>query len=156
MRSGEYAKQLIFTCKLRFIAEETAAENGLTDSPTWIIDPIDGTNNYVHGIPFIGISIGFVLRKTIAIGIVYNPLMSELYRGRKGNGAFLNDKLISCSHAETVCVGGIVRSTDFYINFVCSQLDDAVYAHEVSFARVERVRHKNLKRICKFSALTQG
>lgn len=121
MRSGEYTNQLIFSCKRRFIAEETAAENGLTDSPTWIIDPIDGTNNYVHGIPFIGISIGFVLRKIIAIGIVYNPLMNELYRGRKGNGAFLNDKPISCSQTETVCLDPVSFAYGFHnIIFVCS------------------------------------
>lgn len=121
MRSGECVKTMIFSCKHRFIAEETAADNGLTDSPTWIIDPIDGTNNYVHGIPFIGISIGFVLRKIIVIGIVYNPLLNELYRGRKGNGAFLNDKRISCSNAETVCGGEyFILLSQLTILFLCS------------------------------------
>lgn len=120
----------------RFVAEETAAENELTDAPTWIIDPIDGTSNFVHGIPIVGISVALVLRKEIVIGVVYNPVTDEMYRSRLGAGAFLNDVPIRCSAVQT--------------------LDEAIYAHEVSFARVERVREKNIKRIHKFAALAQG
>lgn len=120
----------------RFVAEETAAENGLTDAPTWIIDPIDGTCNFVHGIPIVGISVALAVRRETVIGVVYNPVTDEMYRCRLGAGAFLNDKPIRCSSVRT--------------------LDDAIYAHEVSFARVERVREKNIKRIHKFAAVAQG
>lgn len=120
----------------RFVAEETAAQNQLSDAPTWIIDPIDGTVNFVHGIPLVAISIALLVRQEIAIGVVYNPITGELYRCRKGAGAFLNDAPIRCSEV--------------------SDLDGAIYAHEVSFMRAERVREKNLKRIHKFASLAQG
>lgn len=74
----------------------------LSDAPTWIIDPIDGTNNFVHGIPFTAISVAFVLRKEIQIGIVYNPIMNEMYTARLGHGAYLNGKKIAVSGAKTV------------------------------------------------------
>lgn len=78
------------------------ADELLTDAPTWIIDPVDGTNNFVHGIPFTAISVAFVLKKEILIGIVYNPIMNEMYTARLGQGAFLNEKKISVSNAKTV------------------------------------------------------
>ncbi|XP_029043684.1 inositol monophosphatase 2-like [Osmia bicornis bicornis] len=81
-----------------FIGEESAAETKeppvLTDKPTWIIDPIDGTVNFVNSFPFTCISVALSIRKDIVIGIIYNPLSSELYTAIKGQGAFLNDKLI--------------------------------------------------------------
>lgn len=74
----------------------------LTDDPTWVIDPIDGTTNYVHGIPLIAISIAFVLKKQLVIGIIYNPVLGEYFRCRLGQGAYLNDERIFCSKCETV------------------------------------------------------
>lgn len=88
----------------RFIAEETKADEVLTDAPTWIIDPIDGTNNFVHGIPFTAISVAFVIKKELQIGIVHNPIMNEMYTARLGQGAFLNGKKIAVSSAKTVSV----------------------------------------------------
>ncbi|XP_042395095.1 inositol-phosphate phosphatase-like isoform X2 [Zingiber officinale] len=64
----------------RFIGEETSAAFGtdeLTAEPTWIIDPIDGTTNFVHGFPFVCISIGLTIEKIPVLGVVYNPIMGE-------------------------------------------------------------------------------
>ncbi|KAH0947952.1 hypothetical protein HN011_003597 [Eciton burchellii] len=77
----------------RFIGEETTAsgqKTELTNAPTWIIDPIDGTMNFVHGLPFTCISIALLVNKITEIGIVYNPIMEQLFTARKGQGAFLN------------------------------------------------------------------
>ncbi|KAI9298998.1 hypothetical protein K502DRAFT_298562 [Neoconidiobolus thromboides FSU 785] len=77
----------------KFVGEESdsAGENwSLTNEPTWVIDPIDGTTNFVHGFPFVCISIAFVLNKKSLIGIVYNPIMNELYTACRGKGAYLN------------------------------------------------------------------
>lgn len=89
----------------RFVAEETAAQNALTDAPTWIIDPIDGTCNFVHAIPFVAISVALMVRSEMAIGVVYNPITEELYRCRLGAGAFLNDVPIRCSEVSKVTEG---------------------------------------------------
>ncbi|CAM8985978.1 unnamed protein product [Rhodiola kirilowii] len=84
----------------KFIGEETTAANGvteLTDEPTWIVDPIDGTINFVHGFPFVCVSIGLTIGKIPTVGVVYNPIMEELFTGVRGKGAFLNGSPIKVS-----------------------------------------------------------
>ncbi|EHA8587593.1 inositol monophosphatase 3 [Cocos nucifera] len=84
----------------KFIGEETSAAFGtaeLTDDPTWIIDPLDGTTNFVHGFPFVCISIGLAIGKVPTVGVVYNPIMNELFTGIRGQGAFLNGTAIEAS-----------------------------------------------------------
>ncbi len=63
----------------------------------WVIDPIDGTVNYAHGIPIFSVSIGVVEHDTIILGAVYNPMMNELFFAQKGKGAFLNGQPIHVS-----------------------------------------------------------
>lgn len=86
----------------RFLAEETSNENNLTNDPTWIIDPIDGTVNYVHKFPFFGINIGFSLNKELQFGATYLPKLDELYTARKGQGAYLNGERIHVSVVQNV------------------------------------------------------
>lgn len=77
----------------KFIGEESAAKGQkviLTEEPTWIIDPIDGTTNFVHKLPFIAISVALYVDKKPRIGIVYSPILNDLYTARKGRGAFKN------------------------------------------------------------------
>ncbi|XP_011008975.1 PREDICTED: inositol-phosphate phosphatase-like [Populus euphratica] len=84
----------------KLIGEETTAAYGateLTDEPTWIVDPLDGTTNFVHGFPFVCISIGLTIGKVPTVGVVYNPIMDELFTGIHGKGAFLNGKPIKVS-----------------------------------------------------------
>lgn len=64
---------------------------------TWIIDPIDGTLNFVHGLPFFAASIGVLNGSQIEHGVVYNPVTDELFTASKGSGAQLNNKRIRCS-----------------------------------------------------------
>ncbi|XP_007461760.1 PREDICTED: inositol monophosphatase 1 [Lipotes vexillifer] len=88
-----------------FIGEESVAageKSILTDSPTWIIDPIDGTTNFVHGFPFVAVSIGFVVNKKMEFGIVYSCIEDKMYTGRKGKGAFCNGQKLQVSHQEDV------------------------------------------------------
>ncbi|KAL5700207.1 hypothetical protein ACHQM5_025684 [Ranunculus cassubicifolius] len=84
----------------KFIGEETTAANGvteLTDHPTWIVDPLDGTTNFVHGFRFVCVSIGLTIGKIPTIGVVYNPLLGERFTAIRGKGAFLNGKPIKVS-----------------------------------------------------------
>ncbi|XP_074616179.1 inositol monophosphatase 1-like [Acropora palmata] len=83
-----------------FIGEETVSSGGkcnLTNTPTWIIDPIDGTTNFVHKYPMVAICIGLAINKEIVIGVVYNCIKDEMYTGRKGLGAFCNGVQLRCS-----------------------------------------------------------
>ncbi|PIN03252.1 Inositol monophosphatase [Handroanthus impetiginosus] len=84
----------------KFIGEETTAACGateLTDEPTWIVDPVDGTTNFVHGYPFVCVSIGLAIGQIPTVGVVYNPIMDELFTAIHGKGAFLNRKPIKAS-----------------------------------------------------------
>ncbi|KCV70728.1 hypothetical protein H696_03079 [Fonticula alba] len=73
------------------LAEESSTEEStLTDAPTWIIDPVDGTTNFAHGFPFTCVSIGFARGKTVLLGAVYAPALDELFTAERGRGAFLN------------------------------------------------------------------
>lgn len=62
--------------------ENSAALGGspdLTDDPTWMCDPLDGTTNFVHSFPFVCVSIGLAVKKRVVVGVVYNPVMDELF-----------------------------------------------------------------------------
>ncbi|XP_034619084.1 inositol monophosphatase 1 [Trachemys scripta elegans] len=88
-----------------FIGEESVAAgegNTLTDNPTWIIDPIDGTTNFVHRFPFVAVSIGFVVNKKIEFGVVYSCVEDKMYTGRKGKGAFCNGQKLRVSGQEDI------------------------------------------------------
>ncbi|XP_035861537.1 inositol monophosphatase 1-like [Sander lucioperca] len=89
----------------RFIGEESVAAGErlqLTDSPTWIIDPIDGTVNFVHRFPFVAISIGFTVNKQLEFGIVYSCVDDKLFTAQRGRGAFLNGAPLHTSGQEDV------------------------------------------------------
>jgi myo-inositol-1(or 4)-monophosphatase len=75
-----------------FIGEEGGPREGTDKSHTWIVDPLDGTTNFLHGIPQFAISIGLAREDTIIAGVIYNPANDELYIAERGKGAFLNDQ----------------------------------------------------------------
>src|ERR1700750_3039318 len=74
-----------------FIGEEGGAREGSDTSHTWIVDPLDGTTNFLHGIPQFAISIGLQREGVMIAGVIYNPANDELYIAERGKGAFLND-----------------------------------------------------------------
>jgi myo-inositol-1(or 4)-monophosphatase len=63
----------------------------LTDAPTFVCDPIDGTTNFVHRYPYVSISMGLAVGRKPTVGVVYNPFTQTLYSAIKGHGAFLNE-----------------------------------------------------------------
>jgi len=68
----------------------------------WIIDPLDGTTNYAHGYPVFCVSVALEVEGRIALGVVYNPMLDELFSARRGGGAFLNGKPLSVSRTGTL------------------------------------------------------
>lgn len=80
-----------------FILEENANIEGKDTSNTWVIDPLDGTTNFLHGIPHFAISIALVRDADVFAGVIYNPATDEMYWAEKGQGAFLNGRRLRVS-----------------------------------------------------------
>ncbi len=80
------------------MAEESGGEHGARDSEyVWIIDPLDGTTNFIHGFPSYCVSIGLAVRGKMEQAVVYDPTRNDLFTATKGRGAFLNDRRIRVS-----------------------------------------------------------
>nr|CAD7454837.1 unnamed protein product [Timema tahoe] len=124
----------------KFIGEETASgdksEPILTDAPTWIVDPIDGTTNFVHGFHLACISIGLAINKEMVVGLIYNPILDEMYTASKGQGAKLNGIPI---HTSKV-----------------TQLSQAMISYEIGFARNPNIRSSIMKRVEALVSIAQG
>jgi myo-inositol-1(or 4)-monophosphatase len=75
-----------------FLMEERGQIEGDDGQHRWIVDPLDGTTNFLHGIPLFAISIALERQGQIVAGVVYNPAMDELYTAERGGGAFMNDR----------------------------------------------------------------
>ena len=84
------------------ITEETGVINKHNLKNRWIIDPIDGTMNFLNGIPQFAISIGYEEQGEIKCGIIFNPIMNEMFIAEKGNGAFLNNSRIRVSNKKSI------------------------------------------------------
>uniref|UniRef100_A0A182JX70 Inositol-1-monophosphatase n=1 Tax=Anopheles christyi TaxID=43041 RepID=A0A182JX70_9DIPT len=124
----------------KFCAEESAFASGetliLTPEPTWIIDPIDGTVNYVRGVPFICISVALAFNREIQIAIIANPTSNELFTAIKGKGSFLNGSRIKTRNTK--------------------ELKDALVGHEFSIGSYEPIRSALFERGQKFIAECVG
>jgi len=90
-----------------------AEESGQSGSGplTWVIDPLDGTHNYLRGIPHFSVSIAMLERGEPVYGVIYDPLRNEIYTASKGDGAYLNDRRIRVGKRETL--DGAMLATGF-------------------------------------------
>jgi myo-inositol-1(or 4)-monophosphatase len=75
-----------------FLMEERGEVPGHDRTHRWIVDPLDGTTNFLHGVPLFSISIGLEREGQLVAGVVYNPIADEMFTAEKGKGAFLNDR----------------------------------------------------------------
>jgi myo-inositol-1(or 4)-monophosphatase len=83
------------------LSEELNSSAPTTDC-TWVVDPLDGTNNYVFGIPFFCVNVALVKGEDILLGVTYDPLRGELFRTESGQGAYLNDSPIQVSKESSL------------------------------------------------------
>ena len=83
--------------KYSILSEEAGIENNKDRSNTWIIDPIDGTINFLHGIPHFAISIALKSNEEIVSGLIFDPIKNEMFYAEKDNGAFFNNHRIKVS-----------------------------------------------------------
>ena len=84
------------------LSEEKGIENNKDDNNTWIIDPIDGTINYLHGIPHFAISIALKSYDQIIAGLIYDPIKDEMFYAEKNNGAYFNNQRIKVSKKNKI------------------------------------------------------
>ena len=84
------------------VTEESGIINKSNTKNRWIIDPIDGTLNFLNGIPQFAISIGYEENYEIKCGIIFNPITNEMFFAEKGNGAFLNNSRIRVSNKKRI------------------------------------------------------
>ena len=129
------------------LSEENGLEKNKDEENVWIIDPIDGTINFLHGIPHFAISIALMSKKEIVSGIIYDPIKDELFYAEKNNGAFLNNQRIRVSKKNNLneCLFGAgskikVEPDINYRNSGCAALDMAYVAN----GRYDGYYQKNL------------
>ena len=84
------------------ITEESGIINKTKKKNRWIIDPIDGTTNFMNGVPQFAISIGYEEENEIKCGVIFNPIMNEMFCAEKGNGAYLNNSRIRVSNKKKI------------------------------------------------------
>ncbi len=77
-----------------FLLEEGGEIKGTDPLHRWIVDPLDGTTNFLHSLPIFAVSIGLERQGQMVAGVIYNPITEELFTAEKGNGAFMNDRRI--------------------------------------------------------------
>lgn len=101
--------------KHHFLGEESGIAYGSASTIDdkqwqWVVDPLDGTANYVHRLPNFAVSIALVRDKQVYLGVVYDPMANELYRATLGGGAFMNDQPIRASSCTTLYEAMIAAS----------------------------------------------
>lgn len=96
-----------------FLAEESG-ESGKKEGIQWIIDPIDGTVNFAHKIPMFSVSIAVAFQSDILAGVVYSPMVDELFISEKGHGAYLNGERLKVT--ETAVLDSAIIATGFPYN----------------------------------------
>jgi Archaeal fructose-1,6-bisphosphatase and related enzymes of inositol monophosphatase family len=97
------------------ILAEEGGSIGRTSPFLWIIDPLDGTNNYAHGFPFFSVSIALMEEDNLIIGVVFNPLHNELFYAERGAGSWCNEQRLRISDTPTLAAALV--STGFPYDF---------------------------------------
>ena len=118
-----------------FLSEEVGKINNKDKENIWIIDPIDGTTNFLHGIPHFAISIALKTNNEIVSGLIYDPIKDEIFFAEKDNGAFYNNHRIKVSKKNEIndclfAVGGKIKKEPDFPNRKsgCAALDMAYVA----------------------------
>ncbi|MEY4525421.1 MAG: Inositol-phosphate phosphatase [Bacteroidota bacterium] len=99
----------------QFIAEETSSNYAeVGDGYYWVIDPLDGTTNFLHKLPVFAVSVGLIYQKQPILGLIYEPNRDELFTAAKGNGAHLNGKPIRVSSEKFLSKSLLATGFPYY------------------------------------------
>ena len=96
--------------KFGFLLEEGGAEKGEDPNVRWIVDPLDGTMNFLHGIPHFSVAIALEKDKEIVAGVIYDPIKDELFWAEKGLGAYVNNRRLQVSARRSLTESAISLS----------------------------------------------
>jgi myo-inositol-1(or 4)-monophosphatase len=130
-------ERIIRAIRARFPAHQILAEeSGESSSPAeykWVIDPLDGTTNYLHGLPIFSVTIAIEKKGEIVAGVTYDPNLDELFTAEKGSGAFLNGRRLAVSPTsrliDSLLVTGfpydIAKNPDHAVEHFCNFLMEA-------------------------------
>ncbi len=113
-----------------FLGEEGGVREGADKSHRWIVDPLDGTTNFLHGIPHFAVSIALERDGAIVAGIIYNPANDELFVAERGKGAFLNDQRIRVAARQRLADAVVACGLPHY-----GRGDLALARHEIAAAQ---------------------
>ncbi|MDD5455061.1 MAG: inositol monophosphatase [Candidatus Ratteibacteria bacterium] len=120
-------KEIVKVIRAKFPNDEILSEENVypvKDSPfCWIIDPLDGTHNYIRGINVVGTSIALAFNKQIVMGIIHMPFAKELYFALQGRGSYLNGKRISVSNRN------LKQSTLIYDSNIINEQTETMLKH---------------------------
>lgn len=116
------------------LGEESGAIEGLQNEITWIIDPLDGTTNYIHGLPHFAVSIAVKIKNRIEYGLVYDPIRQEFFTAARGNGTRLNEsrrlRVSSCKVLDDAILGtGFIRKTQRAVEQHKTMLNELITRH---------------------------
>jgi len=104
------------------LAEESGSHSHVSDY-RWVIDPIDGTTNFAHGLPIFCVSIGLEYRGNIILGVVYDPTRDELFTAERGKGAFMNSMPIRVSDAPSLIESVLVTGFAYNVSSTHENID---------------------------------
>ncbi len=97
------------------LAEESGASDAVAEYK-WVIDPLDGTTNYLHGVPVYCVTIALERKGELVAGVIYDPNMDELFTVEKGSGAYMNGKKLSVSSSSTLIASLLVTGFPYDIS----------------------------------------
>ena len=123
------------------ITEETGIINKSNTKNRWIIDPIDGTFNFMNGIPQFAISIGYEEENEIKCGVIFNPILNEMFCAEKGNGAYLNNSRIRVSKQKEISNSLVVTGGPK----IASKIKDKIFSEYINVS-------KNIANVRKFGS----
>ena len=121
-----------------FLAEESGKSQNQS-AFRWIIDPLDGTKNYLSGIPVFAVSIALQQKNELVLGVIYDPMRNELFRAERGKGSYLNDKPIHVSSKEKLSDCLLATGFPFKAKHLLPQYlkaFEAVFNHSVGMRRL--------------------
>jgi len=121
-----------------FLGEEGGAQAGNDKTHRWIVDPLDGTTNFLHGIPHFAIAIALERNGAIVAGLVYNPANDEMFIAERGKGAFLNDKRIRVAARQRLAEAIVACGLPHYGRGDLALARDEIAAAQRAFAGLRR------------------
>jgi myo-inositol-1(or 4)-monophosphatase len=121
-----------------FLGEEGGTREGTDKSHRWIVDPLDGTTNFLHGIPHFAVSIALERDGVIIAGLVYNPANDEMFLAERGKGAFCNDKRIRVANRQKLADAVVACGLPHYGRGDLVLARHEIFAAQQNFAGLRR------------------